>query len=95
MAKAKHKIQQGDVVAVHWADHTGFRKVAIVPGSLTLTKLVTYGEVLSPVNSDGGIEIVQEREVESGGENNDACVIDIGAVKKIVGYRVAWEIDME
>lgn len=95
MATPKKKIEAGDVVAVHWRDHTGFRRVAVVPGSLPLTKLITYGEVLHPLNKDGGIELITEREVEMGGENNDACVIDIGAVKRIVGYKVAWEIDME
>lgn len=85
------EIKPGDIVACYWMDHTGYKSVPLVPGSLRLIPLVTYGEVMS-LNGET-LELIQEKQLEEGGEANDACAVGIGMTKKIVVYRPVGEVE--
>ena len=83
-----------DLVAIFWRDHTGFKNMQLVPNSLTLTRLVTYGSLLLMKNDDGAVELIQEREETAGGDLNDGCAIDIGCVKRIAVYRYVGDAEL-
>ena len=98
MAKQKAKTvkidSKTDLVAIHWRDHTGFKNMQLVPNSLTLTRLFTYGNLLLMKNDDGALELIQEREETAGGDLNDGCAIDLGCVKKIAVYRYVGDAEL-
>lgn len=93
MPKKAVSIKPGDVVAVHWSDHCGFKSVPLVAGALKLMDLVTYGEVLSLSGANKTIELIQEKQLTEGGEANDACALGTGMVKKVVIYREAGTVE--
>lgn len=87
-------IKPGDVVAVTWADHCAYKTVPLVPGSLKLVELVTYGEVLSLDAANETIELIQEKQLTEGGEANDACALGTGMVRKITVFRAVGEVEL-
>jgi len=88
----KLKVQPGDVVAVTWLDHVGIKNMPLVPGSIRLVELVTYGEVLS-LDAEV-LELIQEKHTTEGGDANDACGLGMGLVKKVTVYRPVGEAEL-
>jgi len=89
------EVKPGDIVGVFWQDHAGYRNVPLVPGSLPLVNLCTFGKVLSLDPEKQKIELVQEEQLDDSGEANDACVLGTGMVAKIDVYRKIGEVVLD
>jgi hypothetical protein len=92
-AKKPLTVQPGDFVAVRWKDHAAYKNAALVPGSLKLVDLVTYGEVMSMDPAEGKIELIQERQLD-GGDANDTCVIGLGMTVAVTVFRPVGEASL-
>jgi len=92
-SKKPLQIQPGDIVAVQWKDHAAYKNAPLVPGSLKLVDLITYGEVMLVDPNEEKIELIQERHTD-GGDANDTCVIGLGMTVKVTVYRAVGEAQL-